>query len=302
MTELPVADPAQDLARGRAEVAETCRTRLVGEVAGKAGSLAAVRGLGLGLDQVVGLPGSLTAGELEIGFLPERAIPAAKSVADTAARRRQLLTAAKQVPAADIQPGANRRFRNDGRNPWSIIGVGFKHRTIPQDIGTVGKELRQVAADHGIKSWAGNYRQKNNNMGVPAISFGAEMEGLGGSNSRWQYAIDLPGVSYRKNADDVPDTVLGGPNKKGSASDATELCLDADTVDGASIVIVTGGPMGEVTFLTPVLPEWVVAFRRVYFDSGDEWREPFEGLWRTVDQAGTVRALLEKYDEFTFPE
>jgi hypothetical protein len=35
---------------------------------------------------------------------------------------------------------------------------------------------------------------------------------------------------------------------------------------------------------------------------GDEWRAPIESPWRTVDQAGAVRGLLEKYGEFTFPE
>ncbi len=302
MTSTPTTDPAQALAEGRARVADTFRAALAGAVRDKAAGLKAVRELGLTLDHVRGVPSGLTNAELASGFLAQGDIPAARAVADTAGRRAQLLAAARGLPVADVQPGATRRFRNDGRNPWKIVGAGFSHRGGVHDIGGISTELRRVAATLGIKSWAGEYRQKNNSNGVPTVSFGAEMEGLGGSNSRWQYAIDVPSVGYRVNADQVPESVLGGPNVKGSANDATELCLDADTLGAASIVIVTGGPMGEYTFLTPVRAEWVVAFRRVYFDPGDEWRAPLEGPWRGVDQAGAIRALLEKYGEFTFPE
>ncbi len=302
MTQTPVADPAESLARGRVKVAETLRARLADAVRERAPRLTAVGELGLTLDQVRGVPSSLTDAELRSGFLEQSAIPAAQAVTDAAGRRGPLLAAGRSLPVADVQTGPMRRFRNDGRNPWKILGVGFSHRGGIHDIGGISAELRRVAAELGIKSWAGEYRQKNNSNGVPTVSFGAEMEGLGGSNSRWQYAIDVPSVSYRVDADKVPASVLGGPNRAGGDSDATELCLDADTLGAASIVIVTGGPMGEYTFLTPVRAEWIVAFRRIYFDPGDEWRAPVEGPWRSVGQAGAVRALLEKYGEFTFPE
>lgn len=303
MTEQAVGQRLQDVGVLRTKAEEALRSRIAELFAEEAATkLKAVGEEKFTLDQILGVSSSLTRLNLADLFLEQGEIPAENKVSNTANRRAPLIAAAAKLAVGAFDPAEGRVFRDDGRNPWKIVGFGFKHRTIAQDTGTVAQTLRAVAATSGIASWAHNYHLKNDSEGVPTISTALLNEGSGASNSGWQYAISVPPLPNRFDVQALTQQVLGGPNKPGGENDNTVLLMDADTVDAASVIAIQGGPMNEFTFLSAIKPEWVVGFRRLNFAAGEEWRVPFERPWRNADQANDIKALLESADEFNFTE
>lgn len=284
--------------RGKAE--EAFQTRLGTEIGAQVAALLPdYVSAGYTVDDMI--RGDVTTNHLNDGFLPADAIPTTRVVFDTTRRRMPVFKAMRDIPVATFGPGAGRVFRDDNRNPWKIMVDGFQHRSIAQDMTTVAGSLRNVAATMGVVTWAHIYHQSANGNGVPTVSTAFQDEGVGVSKD-WQYAITLPTLSHQFRLAHMTTTVLGGPNLAGGLDDETTLLMDAATLDATSIVAISGGPMNEFTFLTPVKPEWIVGFRRKNAINEYAWRAPFEHEWRSVANAAAIRAILEQVDEFGFPE
>jgi hypothetical protein len=251
---------------------------------------------------ILGHAGDLTRAQLFDGFLADAEIPTARVVFDTTTRRVPLLTAMARITVTPFPPAEGRRFRDDGRNPWKIMESGFRHRKIGQDPAEVIAALRTVAATLGISSWAHSYHLDNDGRGVPTISTAPQDSSSGASNARWQYAITLPDLPYSYPAQELTDTILGGPNIAGGQNDNTRLLMDAANLGAATNIAISGGPINEFTFLTAISPDWIVGFRRLSVEGAHDWRSAFEQQWRAVADAPAIKALLEVANEFTFPE
>jgi hypothetical protein len=190
----------------------------------------------------------------------------------------------------------NLLFRADGRSPWTIrMQGGFSHFQ-GGNIGLVRSGIRSFALQQNLRGWLSKYRLQKKNEGMPTISSG-EMpdDASGASNARWQYAISFDLTEYSLTAETLG--IDDYPPEKVVYDD--HLWMNAPTLEAATEVVISGGPLNEYTFLTPIGLDRIVAY--VLLTDGPKY---LLGVWRPFNSGdlSAYQDVLMRYGEFNFKE